>query len=147
MKLDSSLLHIVCAPAEFRYPERNLHLAQKLTQLMIAEKGVGLAANQVGHNIRLFVMFVDREIFHCFNPEIIDYGDQIELSKEGCLSYPGEVCQVPRYKKILARFYNTRGNPQERVFTGLAARCFQHELDHLNGITMHERMTNDQQTV
>lgn len=147
MKLDPVYLNHKCQPVDFKNPEQNLRLAQHLVQLMFAEKGIGLAANQAGHDLRLFVMFVDREIFHCFNPEIISHSEELDLSKEGCLSFPGEICHVPRYNTILTRFYNTRGNPQEREFTGLAARCFQHELDHLNGITMHQRAIHDKQTV
>lgn len=120
----------------------NLRLAQNLFQLMIRENGIGLAANQAGIDARLFVMFVDREAFHCFNPEIITVGLEQESIREGCLSFPGETCEVTRPKTILARFANARGQYQEREFTGMAARCFQHELDHLNGITMHERLVN-----
>lgn len=127
---------------DFSRPMDNLRLAQNLFQLMIRENGIGLAANQAGIDARLFVMFVDREAFHCFNPEIISSSDEQESRKEGCLSFPGETCEVTRPKAILARFANARGQYQEREFTGMAARCFQHELDHLNGITMHERLIN-----
>lgn len=140
MKLNPTHLKETCTPTEFNDSLRNLKLAQHLVQLMFDEKGIGLAANQVGYNLRLFVMFVDREIFHCFNPEIVNASDAIVESKEGCLSFPGEFCTVPRHQTILARFANSRGNYQEREFTGLAARCFQHELDHLNGIVMHDRI-------
>lgn len=129
----------ICQPVTFERPTDNLRLAQDLFQLMIKERGIGLAANQVGLNIRLFVMYVDREAFHCFNPEIIHRSEQQTTSEEGCLSFPGDRCTVTRAETILARFANARGQYQEHTFTGLAARCFQHELDHLDGITMHDR--------
>jgi len=143
MKLDPNQLKTVCRPAVFDRPMDNLRLAQNLFQLMIKEHGIGLAANQVGIDLRLFVMFVNQEAFHCFNPEIISSSQEIEVASEGCLSFPGEDCKVPRHNSIMVRFANARGLYQERVFTGLAARCFQHELDHLNGITMHQRQEDN----
>jgi peptide deformylase len=141
MKLDPSLLHLECIPCEFTRPMDNLRLAQNLFQLMMKSDGIGLAANQAGVNARLFVMYVDREAFHCFNPEILEHRGATITSREGCLSYPGDVCEISRSATILVKFANARGIYQEREFTGLAARCFQHELDHLNGITMHDRVT------
>lgn len=141
MKLDPKQLRTQCRLTEFQRPMDNLRLAQKLFQLMIQERGIGLAANQAGLDSRVFVMFVDSEAFHCFNPEIISVSDEQESMQEGCLSFPGETCPVTRPKTILARFANARGQYQEREFTGMAARCFQHELDHLNGITMHDRIS------
>lgn len=140
MKLNNSELNTKCSPADFTNPLENLRMAQNLFQLMIKEKGIGLAANQVGYNIRLFVMFVNREAFHCFNPEIISESNNLITMKEGCLSFPGEFCEIARPESILVRYANARGIYQNQEFFGIAARCFQHELDHLNGITMHERL-------
>jgi len=142
LSLTNSQLYASCRSINFDKSLGNLRLAQNLVQTMIREHGIGLAANQVGYDVRLFVMYVDGELFHCFEPEIIDHGHEIEVGQEGCLSFPGERCQVPRYKSINVRYANANGHFQERNFTGLAARCFQHELDHLNGITMYERQTN-----
>jgi peptide deformylase len=140
MKLDNSILTKVCAPAGFKNPTENLRLAQHLIQLMMRERGIGLAANQAGIDLRLFVMFVDKEIFHCFNPEVITFDDESVVMREGCLSFPGERLDIQRSSRIDAKFQNARGIEQLRQFTGIAARCFQHELDHLNGITMHRRV-------
>jgi peptide deformylase len=147
MRLSHSHLYQECQPVTFENSLRNLHLAQKLIQLMLKEKGIGLAANQAGLDLRLFVMYVDGEFFHCFNPEIIEYSEETQEMLEGCLSFPGERCPVTRPVKILAQFYNARGNPDRREFTGIAARCFQHELDHLNGITMQNKSYHDRQTL
>jgi peptide deformylase len=116
-----------------------------MIQTMIRENGIGLAANQVGEHIRLFVMYVDGEFFHCFDPTIESHSDTVISSGEGCLSFPGEQCQVSRYETVVVKFANASGHYQTRELRGLAARCFQHELDHLNGITMHDRasVTND----
>ena len=139
MKLNSSVLYTKCQPATFDRPLDNLRLAQSLFQLMIKERGIGLAANQAGHNIRLFVMYVDREAFHCFNPEVISVDSDIIAIDEGCLSFPGERIRIFRPASIRVQYSSARGQSQERDFTGIAARCFLHELDHLDGITMHQR--------
>jgi len=140
MRLDNSILYKQCQPADFKSPTENLRTAQHLIQLMMRERGIGLAANQAGLDLRLFVMYVDKEIFHCFNPEIISSQD-VCVMPEGCLSFPGQRLEIERPAKIRARYYNARGLEEIREFSGIAARCFQHELDHLNGITMHERVT------
>ena len=140
MNLSSVNLRLHCRPIDFKHPTENLRLAQNLIQLMMRENGIGLAANQAGLEIRLFVMFVDREIFHCFNPEIISTSQEYESMQEGCLSFPEQRCEVLRPKSIIARYANARGQYQERELHGLAARCYQHELDHLNALTMHDRI-------
>ena len=139
MKLENSQLKICCDEVEFSTPKKNLKLAHELLRLMIKERGIGLAANQCGHSQRLFVMLVDQKYYHCFNPEILETAaEQIEMG-EGCLSFPDQVCQVTRPKKIKVKYYSAYGHETIEWLDGLASRCFQHELDHLNGITMFER--------
>jgi len=137
--LDKSILNKVCLPVNFSRPRDNLRLAQQLYQTMRQESGIGLAANQVGIDARLFVMFVDRRVYHCFNPEIITASEQCSTQNEGCLSFPKEFISIARPERILVKYQDAYGNQNECWLLGLAARCFQHELDHLNGITMHER--------
>jgi len=101
-----------------------------LQKLMKAEGGVGLAANQVGVCQRFFVWDVGMVI----NPVILGYhGDQV-YGNEGCLSFPGVIAQKQRFSKIHAQFLDERGMLITRFYDGHAARIFQHELDHLNGI-------------
>lgn len=139
MKLDSSKLKDICELVNFDKPKKNLQLAHDLIKLMHKERGLGLAANQTGHNVRLFVMCVNGRYWHCFNPEIIEVSnDQIEL-EEGCLSFPDEFCKITRPKKIFVKYFDAYGNAKEEWLDEWASRCFQHELDHLNGITMHQR--------
>jgi len=145
MQLENSQLYNTCEPVDFTRSLGNLRLAQRMIQTMVREHGIGLAANQVGVNLRLFVMYVDGEFFHCFDPSIVAHSELTITSPEGCLSFPGETCDVPRYATIRARFANANGHYQERDLHGLAARCFQHELDHLSGITMHSRAQDDRQ--
>lgn len=139
MKLESEKLTSICLPVDFSQSKKNLEIAHKLIRLMHKEKGMGLAANQCGLELRLFVMCVADRYYHCFNPEIIEHGtENIELN-EGCLSFPGQVCMISRSKTIKVRYYSHTGKETVEQLDGWAARCFQHELDHLNGLTMFDR--------
>ena len=139
MKLDNIILKNVCTEVTFYKPKQNLKLAQQLFQLMLQENGIGLASNQVGVDSRLFVMLVNNKIYHCFNPIILQKTDDNMYYTEGCLSFPGERLQISRPNKILVKYYNAYGIETVEWLEGLTSRCFQHELDHLNGITMHDR--------
>jgi peptide deformylase len=70
----------------------------------------------------------------CFNPKIISISETSVSSSEGCLSFPGMFLNVQRTETIGVEYYNERGELQTNTFSGITARCFQHELDHLNGI-------------
>ena len=140
MKLDNSILTTTCRPATFDRPKQNLDLAHKMLRLMKQNLGIGLAANQAGVDIRLFVMNIKDRYFHCFNPEIVETFDDAVPYDEGCLSFPEETCTIIRPNTIKVRYYSAAGQVTEEILTGLASRCFQHELDHLNGITMFDRL-------
>lgn len=135
------ILHSVLEPFDFATaPEHPIEIANKLIGCMAEEGGIGLAANQVGLPYRLFVMRGEPMIV-CFNPRIVDVSEEQVLLEEGCLSYPGMLIKVKRPKKIKVRFANEYGEVITRTFDGMSARCFQHELDHLDGVTMLERAT------
>ncbi|MBV1960887.1 MAG: peptide deformylase [Immundisolibacteraceae bacterium] len=117
-------------------PDSNLSdLAQQMGLVMYAAPGIGLAATQVDQPYRLFVMDLSEaqdslEIF--FNPVILEgHGDT--NSDEGCLSVPGFYENVERAEQILLRWHNDQGEVTEQRFTGMAAICIQHEIDHLDG--------------
>ena len=95
--------------------------------------GVGLAANQVGLKLRVFVM-AGSESYTCFNPSILQCSDTTKRDKEGCLTFPGLFLPVTRPDWIDARWFDISGKEQNMRFSGLTARVFCHELDHLNGI-------------
>lgn len=139
MKLDNTILKNVCVEVTFDKPKQNLKLAQQLFQTMLKENGIGLASNQVGIDNRIFVMFVNNKIYHCFNPVILEKTEDAMYYTEGCLSFPGIRLEISRPNKILVKYYNAYGIETIEWLEGLASRCFQHELDHLNGITMYER--------
>lgn len=114
-------------------------LALGLMQVMNDNNAIGLAANQVGIPLRVFCMRGHPENAVCFNPKIIHYGDEIETLEEGCLSFPGVSVKIKRPKDIRVRFQTPSGQVVTQAFSGLTARTFQHELDHLDGILFFNR--------
>jgi len=140
MKLTNTVLYRPAKTFEdFAHPARNSFLANQMFSFMRKNNGIGLAAPQVGISKRLFVMEVDAVQRACFNPEITDQSADLTDYPEGCLSFPGDECKIYRASAITVRYQNTQGIWIQEQLDGLAARCFQHELDHLNGITMHDR--------
>ena len=95
--------------------------------------GVGLSANQVGLNIRMFVMGTEEVRMNVFNPEIIEFSLEEEHMNEGCLSYPGLTLGVKRPSNIKVKFQNDKGEWCELHLGGMTARIFQHEYDHMEG--------------
>jgi peptide deformylase len=116
-----------------------LELAKNLLVTMRHHKGIGLSANQVGLPYRVFVM-EGEPAFACFNPKIVDVSNEIVPLVEGCLSYPGVNVPVKRPAHIRVRFTAPDGNVMTRKFTGMTARIFQHEYDHLQGINFLRKM-------
>jgi peptide deformylase len=139
MHLTRRVLHLPAKPVDFRYPQRNLDLANSMFEFMHNNGGIGLAATQVGLRLRLFVVHVDSWRRACFNPEILGFLPEIREFDEGCLSFPGDSCIINRPDVIDVRYQDYQGNWHSERFAGLISRCFQHELDHLDGITMWDR--------
>ncbi len=114
-------------------------LEQAMCEFMVKSHGIGLAANQIGLAKRVFVMGSYNiegfpEPFALFNPKITKVSEEQELAKEGCLSYPDLWLSIKRPSVIEVEYQDSRGNVHESAMSGLIARCFQHELDHLNGV-------------
>lgn len=139
MKLTRRVLYNTAKPVDFQYPLRNQEMVKQMFAVMRLQNGIGLAAPQVGLSKRLFVMSINGQDRACFNPEIVSSSDQLAEFEEGCLSFPGESCIIKRPDEIQARYQNQFGDWTEIKLVGLEARCFQHELDHLDGIIMHQR--------
>ena len=117
-------------------------LAARMFELMREAKGVGLAAPQVGKNIRLFVMNHDGDPAHdrvYVNPILTD-ADGDQEGEEGCLSLPKVNIDVIRANHLHIRAQDLQGQPFEQTETGYIARIWQHETDHLNGILLLDRM-------
>ena len=125
--------------------EQHLNAAvveQEMLETMKAHNGIGLAANQVGLLRRVFVMQTqDNRQFGCFNPWILFGDNNLIEDREGCLSFPELWLKVPRHDKITAAYLDNTGKQCIIELEGIDARCFQHELDHLNGITFTEHVS------
>jgi len=116
-----------------------LQLIKNMREIMIKEKGVGLAANQIGLDKQIFVMGPGEDFFAFINPKITKYSKEKEDMEEGCLSVPGKVGIVSRPVAIEIKGFNEKGEKIKMKFDGIFARIFQHEYDHLQGILFIDR--------
>ncbi|MGZ4849792.1 MAG: peptide deformylase [Candidatus Bathyarchaeia archaeon] len=116
-----------------------IEFAQELVKFMYECHGIGLAANQVGVPYRIFAMRGAPENFVCYNPKIVTPSEQTIVLEEGCLTYPGLFVKVKRPQHIRVRFQTPNGAIRTETFTGMTARIFQHEIDHLDGIIFYSR--------
>ena len=102
--------------------------------LKASENGVGLAAPQVGSNMRILLAHINEKPVTFINPEITWKSDEVETMEEGCLSVPGIEVAVTRPVSIIVKYLDEKGRDQERKLEDFSARIVQHEMDHLNGI-------------
>ena len=111
-------------------------LLKNLAGTMDAMGGIGLSANQCGLPIRAFVMYTDftkKDVALFMNPKIIWESPEEDFFKEGCLTFPFLFLNIKRPKMIEFEYTDKDGNIQKSKFTGLTARIFQHEYDHMEG--------------
>jgi len=111
--------------------------------LYTTDNGLALAAPQIGVQKQVVVWDFGDDPRAIFNPEIAD-SDGEWVYEEGCLSIPGLYVEIVRPKTVLVKGVDLDGNQIEREADELEARMFQHELDHLHGVLMFDRMTDDQ---
>ena len=136
----------VSKPVEEREFKNGLKgIVDDMFETMYHSQGVGLAAPQVGHSKRLFVMDCTGEEdgsgrIAVINPEIIRVTGE-QYGEEGCLSFPGIYTKVQREMSAVVRYQDVSGEILEREFTELEARCFLHENDHCDGIVFLDRMS------
>ena len=117
-------------------------MSRILKENMIHYEGVGLSANQIGISERVFVMILHmetEEIITCFNPRIIKKYKDCGWFEEGCLSYPDEIINVSRPNRIVVKYEDEDKKEHKIKLDGFAARVFQHEFDHLEGIDFTQR--------
>jgi len=119
---------------------------QDMIQLMHKEKGMGLAANQIGITKRFFA--IGHDTFDRFqkpviiwNPRIIKQSEEKVIDVEGCLSFENIFVKVERPKIIEVEYETTKGTKQTARLDGMESKCFQHEYDHLEGITFNQRVS------
>lgn len=122
-------------------PETNLeHLSKEMFMIMWLNGGIGLAAPQLGMAVRMFVMGPQEgPNYVCINPEIIATSEDHVIALEGCLSYPALWLNIKRPQWVQARYTMLDGEVVEKKFEGLLARCYIHELEHLNGVVFTSR--------
>jgi len=121
-------------------------LENDMIEFMLANNGIGLAANQIGIAKRVFVMGSHNIDgfplpFAVFNPVIKETSEEQVLDKEGCLSYPGLFLNVKRPAWAIAEYQDKDGNVKEIKVDGYLAKCFQHEYDHLDGICFVDKVS------
>ena len=121
---------------------------KQLKDAMIKARGIGIAAPQVGVNIRVFLVILDygkrnERTVPMVNPKILSFSKKMEVDEEGCLSVPGIYGTVERAKSIVVEFYDLEGIRYEMDLEGLNAREVQHELDHLDAILFVDKMIEE----
>ncbi len=108
--------------------------------LIDCKEGLGLAAPQIGINLRVFALNIKNEILIFVNPEITHFSTKESPEKEGCLSVPGIAGKVDRANKVVMKYYDESGKKHKIKAKGIIAQAFQHEIDHLNGILYIDKM-------
>ena len=133
------ILREVMPTFDFKNPVINpIQLYTDLAETMRENDGMGLSANQIGIRTRAFVMRGEN-IIGIFNPRVVDATTETVMLEEGCLSYPNLFVKIKRPKSIKVRFTTPGGETTTKTFTGMTARVFLHELDHLDGIAHTSR--------
>ena len=115
-------------------------LIKRMRAIMHKENGVGLAANQIGLDLSVFVASLDNKFYVFFNPKITKESDDLVGREEGCLSLPGEYAKAYRSDKIILQAEDKNGKAVKIKTWGLLATIFQHEVDHLNGKLFIDRL-------
>ena len=115
-------------------------LSREMIEVMVKGQGVGLAASQVGELKRVIIVQLEKgpEVF--INPKIIKKSKETEIGEEGCLSFPGLFLKIKRKKEIEIEALNEKGEKIHLKTEGLPARIFQHEIDHLDGILIIDKI-------
>lgn len=116
------------------------HLLAEMRKAMKEEKGVGLAAPQIGVSKRVILVTFGEEVVSMINPEITSFSAECNIDEEGCLSVPGEWGNVSRSTRISLEYIDEKGKQQKRYLSNFDARVVQHEIDHLNGVLFTDRL-------
>ena len=120
-------------------PESRQELLDNMVETMKHYGGIGLSANQCGIPVRMFVFGDNESYVPCFNPRIIEVSEKKIPIEEGCLTYPGLFVKIFRPDEVTATFEDENRELHKETFTGLMARVFLHEMDHMNGIDFQTR--------
>lgn len=115
-------------------------LVSNMLETMRTSNGVGLAATQVGCNLRVCVVQTEDIKYVLINPQITARSKDKIISEEGCLSFPGKFFPIARHSEVQVRYLDEHGKPSKVKGRDLLARAFQHEIDHLDGILIIDRI-------
>lgn len=115
-------------------------VSERMKSSMKMLKGLGLSANQCGERLRMFVIGSEEFNMVCINPKVINHAETVTTSSEGCLSFPALSLKVARPDWLEVQFTDENGKQQQMRIDGITARCFAHELDHLNGVVYTQRV-------
>lgn len=143
---DRSKLNISSTDWDFEDGQDPRSLEAVMLEIMFANRGIGLSANQIGLDKRVFVIgsysIPDfAKPFIAFNPKIVEYSSKTSVYKEGCLSFPGLELSMARPESILAEYTDIDEKLKSIELDGLTARCFQHEYDHLDGVCFVDKVS------
>jgi peptide deformylase len=149
-QLGNAILRLRAVEVENILADECQHLINKMMLAVSEAGGVGIAAPQIHHSVRIFIMcskpnerYPDAPLMAptaIINPEILHYSSDKIKDWEGCLSVPSMRGLVPRHSLISVRYFDQHGNEQQKELSGFIARIFQHELDHLNGLTFIDQL-------
>lgn len=114
---------------DFDFFDKNLIVNMIYT--MNSVRGVGIAAPQVGKNIRFFIALIDKQPLVVFNPKVVKESDRIISFDEGCLSVPGETVKVTRPYEIFVEYQDLKGRIHNKTLEGINSIIFLHEFDHI----------------
>lgn len=143
-KFGDPVLRAVAVPVE-RFDEDLLRETESMGRLMHDALGVGLAATQLGilHRVLVYQAYVDDPLTVLVNPEIEWESEERETGEEGCLSLPGVHVEVERAAAVKVRARDATGKKVKVEAEGLEARVIQHEIDHLDGVLVLDRISKD----
>ncbi|MBO7217430.1 MAG: peptide deformylase [Clostridia bacterium] len=125
--------------SQLTFDDRLAQLLDDMAETMYAANGCGLAASQIGVLRRVCIVDVGEGIIELVNPVIVE-SSGVQIEEEGCLSFPGDYGKTKRPLKVTVRAQDRNGNTFTVEGTGLKARAFCHEIDHLNGIVFKDRL-------
>lgn len=138
---DTVILHKPPEEFDFNGDIDPVMFSNVMHERMVELGGIGLSANQVGLNQRMFVLGAGDVKMTVFNPEVLEVSDDKVSLDEGCLTYPGLYLKVSRPASCKVRYKNIKNETVEEVLHGLTARIFLHEYDHMIGCTFRGRVS------
>ena len=117
-----------------------LRLIEDMADTMYAQRGVGLAAVQIGVHQRVITIDVGEGLLAMINPEVLERSGETQM-EEGCLCLPGVIVEVERSERVTVRGLNEKGEEVTLPAEGLLARALQHEMEHLDGILIVDKVS------